>query len=246
LGANIQQWSEDGARRKWPVSIDCKFGYRIDFAVIAFMKYEILRYLINHKEGTSEQFTQFLRTTFSTSTRKLVRETIDDMCDDGLIRGPKALLVQDFMPREDLGKPMADFPGVLAGWRITGDGERQYFDDEFRNQMKQVNDAAIKASNSSIETNASIKTLNEVIIPRINKFQTTATVVTLVIAFLSFIAIALSAYIAKSGVSSADVQALRRQMATNTAILDSFKKYEQEIDSSLRKMANDTSRRKPG
>jgi hypothetical protein len=102
----------------------------------------------------------------------------------------------------------------------------------------------MQASLSTTETNASIKSLNEVIIPRINTFQQRATIVTLIVAGLSLLAIAFSAYYASSGVTSGDVKLLRQQMETNTSILDSLRRYEKEIDSSLRKIASDTGRRK--
>lgn len=208
----------------------------------ARMKYEILKFLIEHKENTDEGFTDFLRDTFPKCSRKLVRDTLSAMWQDGLMAGPQETLIQVFMPREDLRKPMADFRGNIVGWAITVKGERQYFDDEFRNQTAKVNEAVIKASESTTETNASIKSLNDVIIPRFNSFQQRTSVVTLIVAGLSLVAILFSAYYASTGVTSKDVEALRQQLEKNRSALDSIARQEKGVDSALRKILGDTSR----
>jgi hypothetical protein len=211
-------------------------GYRNYFTVIAFMKHEILKYLLEHKFDKEANFAKFLCDTFPTLTREQVRDTLSILWRDELIAGPHDGLIRLFMPREHLGKPMADFPGDIVGWKITTAGERQYFDDEFRNQVTRLNAVSIQANKSSIETNKSIRSLNS--------FQKWVSTATAFVAVASFVAIYYSAKYAKAGVTSADVQALTQQIKKNTTILDSVRRYEKGIDSSLRKITSDTSPRK--
>ena len=123
-------------------------------------------------------------------------------------------------------------------------GEREYFDEDFRNQLKQVNDASIRVSDSNIQTNAFVQLLNNKIIPEYNTFQKHISRVTLAVAILSLIAIGSSAYFSALGVTSRDVKELRQQLERNNAILDNIARHQQGIDSVLKRIVSDTSHHK--
>jgi hypothetical protein len=92
---------------------------------------------------------------------------------------------------------------------------------------------------SIIETNASIKLLNDKI-PDINRKQRNLTIITLVVAGLSFFAIAFSAYFAKRAPTGEQLLQLNTSLQENSRLLDSMRQSQKGIDSSLRKAVKDS------
>ena len=83
------------------------------------MKFEIRKYLINHKDDPAQKFSNFLRDSFPNYSRKRVRKTLLELYEEKSIAGSTEVLIAAFKPEEDLDKPMADFSGNIGEWSIT-------------------------------------------------------------------------------------------------------------------------------
>ncbi len=66
--------------------------------------------------------------------------------------------------------------------------------------------------------------LNNTVIPRFNSVQRSLTVITITIAFISFVAIAFSAYYSSKAPTSTDIQKLDSTLQKNSRLLDSLLK----------------------
>jgi hypothetical protein len=188
------------------------------------MKHEILTYLRNNKPYAGSTLAQFLIRTKGYKSQREVKDALQSLIDEQSIEAPAGILPQVF-DEAQLAQPMQQFHNQFNGVSITWQGERRWEDVEAKVQATNVN-------RSLIDTNESIRSLNS--------FQKCVMVITTFVAIASFIAIAVSAYYVEKGVTSSDVQELKQQMATNTEILDSLRRYGKGMDSSLRKIANDT------
>jgi len=106
--------------------------------------------------------------------------------------------------------------------------------------LERQTDSLIKTNESVAKTNESIKYLNEVIIPKFNTSQIKIGNRTMLIAAISALAIIVSVYVAKQGVTSEDIKSINIQLQKNTQLLDSIQQYQKGIDASLRKAVKDS------
>jgi hypothetical protein len=138
----------------------------------------------------------------------------------------------------------------MGGWYlIIGKGTQLFSTGGYKEEFNRLNQTEeskrqLDAGNrtmmqSVIDTNKSVQTLNT-LTARNLRTQRTFAIVTLIVAGLSLVAISFSAYYAKKGVTSSDIESLRQQLQNSTSVLDSMRRFQRGIDSSLKKAVKDS------
>jgi hypothetical protein len=141
--------------------------------------------------------------------------------------------------------------GKGAQLYASGGYKEQLNNDKRKSEIKELLDSsALQTGNSVIATNKSVSDtnnsiikLNDVTIPRFNKMQKNLTLLTVGIAALSCGAIAFSAYFSSKSITGEQLLQLNTTLQENNRLLDSIRKSQKEIDSSLRLMAKDSVRK---
>jgi hypothetical protein len=105
---------------------------------------------------------------------------------------------------------------------ITGKGVDKYEEEMRLKNEKSLQDSMIEMNQINKRVLSSTLNLNENVIPNFNKVQRTLTIVTILIAFLSLIAIAVSAYFSSKSPTSVDIQKLDSTLNKNAKLLDSL------------------------
>ena len=146
--------------------------------------------------------------------------------------------------REVLGKDsrptLSEIEKISASLIATGEFERtrrgveeEYY--VFKNPQYQLNESLIK-------TNNSIRVLNEVILPENFKSQDKFGKRSLILAFISVLFIAITAYLQWSDQKNSELKEIKLEIEKSGHILDSINTHYKSIDSSLKKISRDTSR----
>jgi hypothetical protein len=136
---------------------------------------------------------------------------------------------------------MEEIQIIAVGLTASGEYDNKI---DTKDQAFVFKSVSYELQKSIIATNDSIKNLNDVIIPRFNRRQNNLTIITMVIAGISLLAIAISAYYSSKAITSTELQETNRQLQNNAKILASMLQPQKGIDSSLRKLAKDSSFRK--
>ena len=193
------------------------------------MDEEILEYLNGNSGLQYRELIDLFMQKFPNETDAIyehIRETLDDMHKNGLIK------LKNASTYNALGK-MVTIPGNMQGGKelyslgvingreganieakITIDGRKVLAELKFKRQLFEVNQSVIIT----------------------NKIQKNLGISTIVVAVLSFLAIAVSAYYSSKAISEKGLQITNSILKQNTLLLDSMQQSQRGIDSSLRKV----------
>lgn len=150
-----------------------------------------------------------------------------------------------FMPTSDLNNPQRDIPIKLEKKGMSAYMSKHFIqkDEEIilaKKQAKSIietNESVKNTNESIVAVNESIERLNEIIIPNFNKSQRRLSISTIIVAAVSFVAIAISAYESSTVPTSKQYELTNKLLIQQQKILESMQKVQTGIDSSLRTMA---------
>jgi hypothetical protein len=207
------------------------------------MEKEILKYLYDNYSEEHTDLTDFIFKMFPSENESVydhIKYTLDSLTRDNLIFTKQSSY-------SNLGKDVQK--------KEIYPHENEFIDFKtFQNRNDKITAKITRLGKKEVEqlrfidestlTNKSFRNLNEKVIPNFNSSQKKLTVMTIIVASLSFFAIAFSAYFSSFSVTSKEFLQVDTTLQTNTKILDSMRQVQTKIDSSLRSMVKIDSSKK--
>lgn len=199
------------------------------------MRQEILKYLQDNKYNSEANLGPFLKQNFPSFTRLQVRDTILEMLTDGVIVGDRNSISAIFGRRVDSYGLMGDFDTSIVILKIHTKGEKELTDQGIKEIEMSVNQAVIEVSKSTLLTNISLQETNTSI-RDINKTLKTTNILGVIVAAITGVFIALT-FLKDDG---KELRSIYTQLKQTSQILDSMRKAQKGIDSSLGKAVKDS------
>jgi hypothetical protein len=204
------------------------------------MKEELLQFLEERNDGSFIPCSAKLRELLGNEDHHSIVSFLQIMIDDGLISTNS--------PISQIGSSSAgvkyDLNNVEVNLKLRPHGKEVLAEIKRRNRqdvlMEVQTDSVWNSNKMMKQVGESTIRLNDVIIPRFNRIQRNLSILTAIIAALSFLAIAFSAYYSSKSITSDDLRETNKNLENNTRILDSMLKSQKGIDLSLEKIAKDS------